>query len=71
MIKTRVKYPPFQYTPVKSHFCRIVVGSDQEMGHIGQDSHQLISIYLPFVIKVSEVLRHKSNHVEVLFVGLQ
>lgn len=56
--------------PVKSPFCRIVVGSDQEMRHVGKDSHELVAIYLPFFIKISEVLRHKSDHVQVLFIGL-
>lgn len=53
----------FQYIPVKSHFCRIVVGSDQKMCHIGKDSHQLVTIDLPFAVKISEVFGHKSNHI--------
>lgn len=41
------------------------------MCHIGQDSHQLVTVNLPSGIKVPEVLRHKSNHVEVFLIGLQ
>lgn len=73
IIKTRITYvfSPFQYTPVKSHLRRIVVGSDQEMCHVGKHGHQLVAIYLPPAMKISEVLRHESNHVQVLFIGLQ
>lgn len=41
------------------------------MCHIGKDSQQLITIYLFFVIKILEVLRHKSDHIKVLFIRLQ
>lgn len=56
---------------MERHFSRIIVGSDQEMCHIGQDSHQLVTVNLFPGIKVPEVLRHKSDHVEVLLIGLQ
>lgn len=67
----RNRFPSFQDIPVECHSSRIVVGSDQEMCHVGQDSHQLVSVNLPFGLEVPEVLRHKSNHVKVLLVGLQ
>lgn len=56
--------------PVKSHLCRIIVGSDQEMCHIGKDGHELVTIDLPFAAEIPEVLRDQSNHIQVFFVGL-
>lgn len=41
------------------------------MGHIGEDGHQLVAIYLPLALEISEVLWQQSNHVQVLFVRLQ
>lgn len=73
-LKARLYYlcrDSFQYLPIQRHFSRIIVGSNQEMSHIGQDSHQLVTVNLPSGIKVPEVLRHKSNHIEVFLVGLQ